>query len=60
MAMAPKIEEPAMDNSVPYPEAPEVDQNDPNQECYRGSRNPMLSNVRQPSYRRTPFTPRDE
>jgi len=36
-----KIENaPVVDNSVPYPEAPEVDHNDPKQEHYRGARDP--------------------
>lgn len=41
-----KIEETPVDNSVPYPEAPKVDPNNSNQQCYRGSRNTAETRVR--------------
>jgi hypothetical protein len=36
----PSVDDDAIDNSVPYPEAPEVDHGDLTQEHYRGARDP--------------------
>ncbi len=38
-----------VDNSVPYPEAPPVDPNNPRQEHYRGVREPEMSKQVRPS-----------
>lgn len=59
-----KDDKPAVNNSVPYPEAPLVSHSDLDQEHYRGARDPALApkreretrqESRQPPYRR-PFT----
>ena len=38
-----EVKGPEFDHSVPYPEAPEVDHGNPNQEHYRGARDPELA-----------------
>jgi len=50
-----------VDNSMPYPEAPEVDHNDSHQEHYRGIRNPeLIKKESRLPYRRPPYQPQDE